>query len=245
MSDYLRAMQALEDEFRASSGLADRRFYKIQYSHLHPFPLLALGDNPGGVPEGGALLESSTFYEKGQHDLVEYRANTGYPIAAGMYALLAGVLGTRDPDAVRRVPYLNVTFRRSQKKAALDVSAGQAARESAPVLAKIIRLVDPGYLVVTRGGFEQFRGLHLGDACRLGDDTITTPNGSNTATVFEAFRGTLQATGKPVVIAVIGHPSKYARRVDTWAAVAKATREVLHREGLVEALAEWGKRERA
>lgn len=240
MDSYLSEMQALENEFREQSGLADRRYYKIQYTHLHPFPLLALGDNPGGVPEGGSLLESSTFYENGQHDIVEYRGNPNYHIAAGMYALLAGVLGSCDPDAIRRVPYLNVTFRRSQSKAALDMNSAAAAKESAPVLSRIIRLVDPSYLIVTRGGFGHFRRLHMNAAAVLADDAITTPNGANTATIFEGYRGTLAATGRTVPVAVIGHPSKYAKRTETWAAVVRATGAMLDREGLRAALATCG-----
>ena len=36
-------MEQLDAEYRAASGIADRRDYKIYYSHIHPFPLLVLG----------------------------------------------------------------------------------------------------------------------------------------------------------------------------------------------------------
>ena len=41
-------MSRLDAEFRATSGLTDRRFYKIFYSAIAPAPLLVLGFNPGG-----------------------------------------------------------------------------------------------------------------------------------------------------------------------------------------------------
>lgn len=238
MNDYLTNMKAIEADFQERSGLTDRRHYKIQYSHLHPFPLLALGDNPGGVPEGGQLLESSTFYEKGQHDIVEYRSHPKYHIAAGMFALFAAILGTRDLDSIRQVPYLNVTFRRSQNKAALNVGEAGAARESAPVLEKIIRLVDPSYVLITRGGFSHFQKLHLSKVALLPEDPISTPNGKNDATIFEAYKGVLAATGREVPIAVVGHPSKYARRTDTWAAVAVAASSFFSSRGLRAGLAQ-------
>lgn len=75
----------------------------------------------------------------------------------------------------------------------------------------------------------------------MDDEPITTPNGSNTATIFETYEGTLSATGKTVPIAVVGHPSKYARRVDTWAAVAKATAEFFEKRGLRTMVAEFDK----
>lgn len=236
MGPDVRMMKALEAEFKSDSGLTDRRLYKIQYSSLHRFPLLALGDNPGGVSGGDDLLESSTFYEDGKHDIVEFRKDPRYHIAPGMFALFAAILNTRDLDAIRRIPYLNVTFRRSQNKAALDLSPAGAARESAPVLSKIIKLVDPSYILITRGGFDHFKKLHMATHVRLDDEPITTPNGANMATIFETYEGTLAATGRTVPIAVVGHPSKYARRVETWTAVAKATASFLGGRGLREAV---------
>lgn len=227
----------IDREFQQISGLTDRRLYKIQYSPLHRFPLLALGDNPGGVSGGDELLESSTFYEDGKHDIVEFRNHPRYHIAAGMFALFAAILNTRDLDAIRRIPYLNVTFRRSQNKAALDMTPAAAARESAPVLSKIIKLVDPSYILITRGGFAHFRQFHLASHHVLDDNPITTPNGANTATIFETYEGTLTATGRTVPMAVVGHPSKYARRVETWAAVARATAGFFEKHGLREAVA--------
>ena len=38
-------MSALDAEFRSVSGISERRFYKLFYSHIHHFPLLVLGQN--------------------------------------------------------------------------------------------------------------------------------------------------------------------------------------------------------
>ncbi|MDX2176670.1 MAG: hypothetical protein SF028_09370 [Candidatus Sumerlaeia bacterium] len=246
MTDTSKARTAIyqefDSEFQSASGLKDRRLYKIQYSPLHRFPLLALGDNPGGISGADDLLESSTFYEDGRHDIVEFREHPRYHIAAGMFALFAAILKTRDLDAIRRIPYLNVTFRRSQNKATLDLSPAAAALESASVLSKIITLIDPSYILITRGGFAHFKQLHLSSYHVLDNDTITTPNGSNTATIFETYEGVLKATGMTVPIAVVGHPSKYARRADVWVAVAKATAAFFERRGLREIVSKFDKK---
>ena len=42
-----REMRDLDRDYCAATGLRDRRHYKIFYSHIHPFPLLALGQNQG------------------------------------------------------------------------------------------------------------------------------------------------------------------------------------------------------
>ena len=53
----------LDHEYRIVSGLNDRRYYEIFYSHLHPLPLLVLGQNPGGETDGTDLVESESFFE--------------------------------------------------------------------------------------------------------------------------------------------------------------------------------------
>lgn len=225
-------------DFQSASGLTDRRLCKIQYSPLHRFPLLALGDNPGGVSGGDDLLESSTFYEDGKHDIVEFRNDPRYHIAAGMFTLFAAILNTRDLDAIRRIPYLNVTFRRSQNKAALKMKAPDAARESAPILTKIIKLVDPSYLLIMRGGFTEARkrGMHLSGLEEVDVPVIRTPNGEREARAFQAFEGTLNATGRRIPIVVVSHPSIFAKRKGTWTAVAEATRDFFEKRGLREAV---------
>ena len=105
-------MQKTEAAYRKQSGLSDRRDYKIYYSHIHPFPLLVLGYNPGGKADGTDLAASVTYYEGWEHDYVSFRNDPRYGLAFPMCALLAAGLQTTSVDVLRQVPATNVVFRR-------------------------------------------------------------------------------------------------------------------------------------
>src|SRR5271166_4056117 len=77
-----------------ATGLHDRRYYKIFYSYIHPFPLLALGYNPGGATDGTDLNASDSFYENWEHDFVCFRHDSRYLLAGPACGLLARSLDT-------------------------------------------------------------------------------------------------------------------------------------------------------
>ena len=58
----MRSMEEIDLAYRTASGLADRRYYKLYYSHIPPFPLLVLGQNPGGETDGTDLAASDGFF---------------------------------------------------------------------------------------------------------------------------------------------------------------------------------------
>ena len=94
-------MRDLEHRFQAKSGLSDRRYYKIYYSHIHPFPLLVLGYNPGGETDGSDLSASKLFFENWEHDYLCFRAEPRYSLARPMCDLLSSALGTRSVNDLR------------------------------------------------------------------------------------------------------------------------------------------------
>jgi hypothetical protein len=89
------AMRELDRQFRMTSGLNDRRYYKIFYSRLHRFPLLVLGQNPGGETDGTDLVASESFFENWEHDFPCFWNDPNYTLASRMCDLLSQVLATR------------------------------------------------------------------------------------------------------------------------------------------------------
>jgi hypothetical protein len=82
--DGLHEMRVMDAAFRKATGLSERRYYKIFYSHIHPFPLLVLGQNPGGETDGTDLVASETCFENWQHDFICSRSNPSYAMAGPM-----------------------------------------------------------------------------------------------------------------------------------------------------------------
>lgn len=66
---------------------------------------------------------------------------------------------------------------------------------------------------------------------------IRTPNGDHPARAFQAFEGTLNATGRRIPIMVVSHPSRFTNRKETWDEVARATGEFFEKRGLRQLLA--------
>jgi len=229
-------MRDLDAEFQTRSGLTDRRYYKIFYSPIHAFPLLILGLNPGGETDGTDLNASDGYYENGEHDYVDFRRyGRQYSLAGPMCDLLAATLDTTTEDDLRRVPATNVIFRRSRNASQLNLSLRAAARESAPVLARILQAVDPRAILLLGGSaFDQFTAAH----CAPGSVTpnaevseIRTPNGKSQAMIFRSAHARVTVLGRDVPIIVVGHPSKYATR-SAWPDVLDAVRREFHRLGL-------------
>lgn len=228
------AMREVDRQYRAASGLDDRRFYKIFYSHIHPFPLLVLGQNPGGETDGTDLSASESFFENWEHDYAFFRNDSRYALAGPMCRFLAEVLQTRSVDVIRQVPATNVVFRRSRNTDTLNVRLSAAAEEARPFLDQILRIVDPRcVLLVSNEAYKQFTRLY----CRRGtvvpgdDAKIFTPNGRNPACIFTRSQGFVEVLGRIVPMLVVGHPSKYSARIE-WRAAAGAVRRDLEELGI-------------
>jgi hypothetical protein len=126
-------MQEIDAAFRASSGISERRYYKIYYSHIHPFPLLVLGQNPGGETDGTDLTASEGYFENWEHHYLCFRSNPSYALAGPICALLAAVLQTTSVSVLRQVPATNVIFRRSRNTESLNLSPTKAAKSQRSV----------------------------------------------------------------------------------------------------------------
>ena len=230
----IQAMVDLESAYRAASSLSERRHYKLYYSHVHPFPLLVLGFNPGGETDGTAVSASESYFENYEHDYVHFRRHPSYSLAGPMCALLARALDTQSLDALRQVPATNVIFRRSPNTDSLAMNFGKAVEESKPFLAELMNIVSPqGILFISKTAYDLFAKYHCraGTVAEESDSRILTPNGNNTACIFLKAQGYVESLGRVVPFFVVGHPSKYAGRAE-WPAVINALSSALRDHGI-------------
>ena len=227
-------MQSIDESYRAASALNSRGDYKIFYSHIHPFPILVLGLNPGGATDGANFVASDSFFENWEHDYPRFRNTVGYALAGPICQLLEEVLATKAVDALRQIPATNVIFRRSQNIDALSVSQMAAANEAKASLAQIVAAVSPRVILfISKTAYDLFVRIH----CKKGTTTedassrVFTPNGVNSACIFLRGQGVVNTLSRSVDFLTIGHPSKYAGRSE-WLSVTSALRSALEELGV-------------
>lgn len=227
-------MREMDAEFRKVSGLSERRYYKLFYSHIHSFPLLVLGQNPGGETDGTDLVASEEFFENWQHDFVCFRSDPRYAMAGPMFRLLSATLQTTNVNQLRQVPVSNVIFRRSRNTKSLNLSPTKAAQESAPVLRAMLRTVNPSVVLLTSGtAYKLFAKHHCdpGSVRESAAQKVYTPNGKADACMFLSAQARVLGLNRTVQLFVIGHPSKYAARAE-WPQVVSALRQGLQQCGV-------------
>ncbi len=214
-------MRDFDSRFRLASGLNDRRYYKIFYSHVHPFQLLVLGQNPGGETDGTDLTASDSFFENWEHDYVCFRNTADYALARPMCELLSQALHTRSVDVLRQVPASNVIFRRSRNTERLNVPLSAAAKETKPFIAELVRFVNPRcILLISKTAYDIFVRYQCPTVTAIEDENskITTPNGANNACIYLQARAYVEALSRDIPLLMIGHPSKYSSRTE-WPSV--------------------------
>jgi hypothetical protein len=227
----LRNMKEIDQAYRAASGIVERRYYKIYYSHIHPFPLLVLGQNPGGETDGTDLAASDSFFERWEHDYLCFRNDSRYVLARPMCALLAAGLQTTSVDVLRQVPATNVIFRRSRNTESLNLSPTKAAAEAAPFLRDIIVAVNPAaILLISKTAYDLFVRFHceIRSLKEVAEPKIFTPNGKSDACIFLSAQAQVLGLDRIVPLFMVGHPSKYAGRGE-WPQVVTSLNQGLHR----------------
>jgi hypothetical protein len=223
-------MREIDAAYRAASGVTNRRYYKIYYSHIHPFPLLVLGQNPGGETDGTDLAASETYFENWEHDYVCFRNDPRYALARPMCALLAAALQTTSVDALRQVPATNVIFRRSRNTESLNMTPARAAAEAAPFLRSILVAVNPtAVLLIAKTAYHLFVRFHCEPGSVKEDEPrIFTPNGTHNACIFFSAQAQVRGLAGTVPLFIVGHASKYAGRRE-WPQVVASLRQGLQR----------------
>lgn len=208
-------MQEIDAAFREASGISDRRYYKLYYSHIHPFPLLILGQNPGGETDDMGFTASDTYFENWEHDYLCFRNNSQYTLARPMCTLLSAALQTNAVDILRQVPATNVIFRRSRNTESLNLTTDKAAAESAPFLRQIIEIVNPrALLLISSTAYKLFKKFHCepGSVKESATPQVFTPNGRSNACIYLSAQARVIGLNRTVPLFMTGHPSKYSGR---------------------------------
>lgn len=227
-------MKEIDAAFRDASGISERRYYKLYYSHIHPFPLLVLGQNPGGETDDIGFTASDTYFENWEHDYVCFRNNSQYTLARPMCTLLAAALQTNAVDILRQVPATNVIFRRSRNTESLNLSPDKAAAESAPFLRQIIEIVNPrAVLLISNTAYKLFKKFHceLGSVKESAAPQVFTPNGISSACIYLSAQARVIGLNRMVPLFMTGHPSKYSGRSE-WPQVIEALSQGLRECGV-------------
>jgi hypothetical protein len=216
MDSNIGFMRQLEDGYRKAAGLQTRRHYKIFYGQVFSAPILTLGINPGGDPEGTSedgmrqkdgspASASASFFEGLENDVLdcEWRENIG------LRKLLLPLVG-RDYDRFRReIVKTNMAFRRSMSSS--DINMAAAAAEAAPFLDRIIARVRPQVIILTGGIKDLFLRLHAAESVSIARSDCL----ANAPTfVFSAERARLKAANLETIVVQVAHASRFAWTYD-------------------------------
>lgn len=218
-------MKRLDKEYRKKTKISERRLYSIFYSQVNPSPIMILGYNPGGNPEGWdeSKLASTSFYEHREHEYVDCR----YRIALVMSEFLEKVLDI-EKECIREIPKTNLIFRRSVSANDLNIGKSDAIDEAKPILNQILKRVEPK--VVICEGLHTLRnfGKHYCTVhCeKIDGESVGVCNGKHIAQIYKADLAFLSSTGKYVKLLGIGHPSRFGGRPE-WSKVIEFSRNFL------------------
>jgi len=216
-------MRALEEEYRQVSGVKNRSEYKIFYGQVFPSPILTLGLNPGGTPEGttedgtrqndGSPASSSgSYFEQMENDILDcdWRENTG------LRKLLLPLVGHDHNRFRSEIVKTNIAFRRS--RAVSDIDLAVAEREAVPFIETIIARVSPRLIVLTGPSIDRFLTLYA-LASRPLTETIKAPGINHV--VFAATAARLRSVDRETIVVQVAHASQFAWTYERYDVSAK------------------------
>lgn len=196
---------------------------------------MVIGLNPGGATDrANYFAASESFFENWEHDYPRFRNTPDYALAGPICHLLEEVLATKAVDALRQIPATNVIFRRSQKIDGLPITPREAAIEAKGALVRIIEEVDPRVILfISKTAYELFVKIYClkGTLSEEASSKVHTPNGVSPACIFLRASGLVNCLHRSVDLLTIGHPSKYAERIE-WPLVISALRSTLEELGI-------------
>jgi hypothetical protein len=219
-------MRALEEEYRQVSGLKNRSEYKIFYGQVFSSPILTLGLNPAGTPEGtnedgirqkdGSRASSSgSYFELMENDILDcdWRENTG------LRKLLLPLVGQDHNRFRSEIVKTNIAFRRSRAVSGIDLK--KAAREAVPFIERIIARVGPRLIVLTGPSIDRFLTLYALDGRPL-TETIKDPDINHV--VFAATQARLRCVDRETIVVQVAHASQFAWTYERYGVPAKIAR---------------------
>ncbi len=216
MTSNIEFMRQLEDGFRKVSALRNRSQYKIFYGQVFPAPILTLGMNPGGdpdgtsedgtrQPDGSPASASPSYFEHMENDVIdcEWRENLG------LRKLLMPLVG-HDAERFRQeVVKTNIAFRRS--RAVGDIRLATAAHEAAPFLGRIIDRVRPTVIILTGSILDRFLHLHASTVRQIARP-LRLDNAP--AFAFAAAHVRLKWGSWETIVVQVAHASRFAWTYD-------------------------------
>jgi hypothetical protein len=216
-------MRGLEEEYRRVSGLKNRSEYKIFYGQVFPAPILTLGLNPGGTPEGtsqdgtrqkdGSRASSSaSYFEQDENDILDcdWRENIG------LRKLLLPLVGHDHNRFRSEIVKTNMAFRRS--RAVSDIDLAVAEREAVPFIEAIIDRVSPRLIILTGPSIDRFLSLYALDSRPL-TETIKAPGINHV--VFAASAARLRSIDRETIVVQVAHASRFAWTYERYGVVTK------------------------
>ena len=211
-------MRKLEDQYQKTSGLVDRRDYKIFYSPIRRADILTLGDNPGGdpnvIPPGAPGTSASTgSFEKNEHDLLDCR----WP-ENNVLKLLIPLLGGFREEIRERVVKTNLAFRRSPTKKSLAFGMSRAMDEAAPFLDQIITAVQPRLVHLSGPNVAEFVSRYASESSCLVEPVR---DAAVNKTVFSAVRVRMRSAGLDLLVVQTAHASQFSWTYDKYNVAAR------------------------
>lgn len=198
----LAFIQRIDAEYRAASGLRDRRYYSIFYGIPARSDLLMLNANPGGTPDNFQIVNVAA----GEHEYIE-GANSGATTRNGAM-LLQYLADVGSSEGIRHVQVSNIAFRRSSDKSSAGLPFAEAVREAKPFVEQIIRFVQPkAILFAGDSNLHTFARVHRGELTPYPEESLFGPNGSRKACYYARYGLALPYLGE-VEAYTIYHPSK-------------------------------------
>jgi len=160
-----------------------------------------MNSNGRTMKSGFVACASARYHENGRHDLLDCEWKENH----GLREILAPLLGG-DPKRIRdEVVKTNVAFRRSAKKADIDIVA--AIGEAEPFLAEIIAHVKPVLILLTGVPILDFLKRH---ATRFEQIGRTQKARAINQVVFAAARARLRRTSRVTLVVQVAHASRFA-----------------------------------
>lgn len=118
----------------------DRRRFKLYYSHMHRWPVMVVGLNPGGDPR--TTKWQKLLRRRGEHDTFD-RQN---PFYRRLRRWLCDALPHWSVKHLRLIPQTNINFYRSKNKAS-QPNFARNVRRCRPFFLRILTIVRPRIIV--------------------------------------------------------------------------------------------------
>ena len=194
--------------------------FAIYYSEIIPSNLMMIGHNPGGDPACENRARNSV--KSGFHEYVDNAGGSeeSYKLAKIMNAYLRRLLDINS-DQIRKIPKINIVFRRSKNAAEFarnhdGLSIWCAAKEDQPFIEEMMRVIQPKAIIFEGiKAWEKFRYLYCAHEIN-GPECIK--KAGNNVRLVQSAKPHVHCLNRPIAALILAHPSHYGN----WQAMKEA-----------------------